>query len=106
MKYKKLIHLVFLPLALAFFMSACGGSDSSNQTQVTDTELVEPDIEPKAESQVLIQKCSTIVDNAFTAIESGDTLVSEDANTSVKLTYNENDTRYVCVVDGNAYILR
>ena len=106
MKYKKILHLAFLPLAVLLLMSACGGSDSSSQTQVTDTEITDPEVEPETETQVLIERCSTIVDNAFTAIESGDTLVSEDANTSVKLTYNENDTRYVCIVDGNAYILR
>lgn len=97
MTYTKLIlKTLFLPLSLILFISACGSSDSGSDNNTPVQGAIE----------VPIETCSEVVTNALTQIESGDTLVAEDANTSVKLTHNEDDSKYVCIVAGKAHLLR
>ena len=93
MQYKRLIQLTFLPFALVLFLSACGDSE------------VQESVVTEAQTTIAVVDC-TLFDDALTQIESGDVLVAEDANTSVKLIHNEDGTKYVCVVNGTAHILR
>ena len=88
-----------LALSLALIVSACSDKKSSDEDTNIDTNNT-------IEDTIIVQDCSDVSDDANTEILSGDTLTSEDANTTVKLTYNEDGSNYVCVVSGGAFIKR
>lgn len=94
MKYTTNITQILLSLSLVLFISACGDKSDSNNGSSEPTEVI------------ALQTCSDVSDDSLTLIESGDTLSPEDVNTSVKITYNEDDTKYVCVLSGTASLLR
>ena len=77
--------LTMLVIGFALSFNAC--SSDSNST----------------EEKMFVSSCSD--DNStFTELASGATLKSENSDTTIKMTHNENGTKYVCTLSGKAYI--
>jgi len=97
---KNLINITII-LSFVLMISAC----SENSEQKSVEQDINVDINTIKDA-ITIQTCSNVSDDANTEILSGDILTSEDSNTTVKLTYNEDGSNYVCLVSGRAFINR
>jgi len=98
---KKKIYII-ATVAVTLFLSACSGgggtSEGGGANQITITTCSTP-------STGTITCGSGTIPNNYTCIESGDTLVKVDSNTTVQIVQNPN-SKMVCIDSGSAYLLR
>jgi|GEM_PF-2088518 len=91
---KKYRYILITTLA-ALFLSACSeGGDASFKDGITNISLAS-------------YPCQTPVDlSSYAALQSGDTVVKEDANAEVIIYHDVNNTKKICLVNGSAHIIR
>ena len=96
-KLKKIISTTILTiLPLSFIACGGGGGDASFKNSET---LVSIDVNCTA--------VPTPVDIAtYIDLNSGDVIVQDDANTTIKTYHDINGTKKVCLVSGTAHIIR
>ena len=82
------IYLIISSIALTLLLSACegGGSDSFFLN---------------SETKITIPNCET-----YENILTGDTIIQDENNTSIKTVFDINGNKKVCTLTGSAYILR
>jgi hypothetical protein len=83
----KKIYLTLSSITLALLLSTCGGGDSSSFEN--------------SQTLITIPSCETYED-----IVTGDTVVQDESNTSIKTVFNTDGTKKVCVLTGSAHIVR
>lgn len=85
----KKIYLIISSITLALLLSACGGGGGSDASF------------DDAQNKITLQMCET-----YTDIQTGDTIIQNETNTSIKTVFNTDGSKKVCVLSGSAYILR
>jgi len=103
MKY--VITILISLTTLTFFITGCGESDDTqtSTSSSSDSSSSTSDVLP---SKVYVEVCSDVSDDGFTQIEAGDDLVSEEANTTVKILQYQDNSKTVCIKSGKAHLLR
>jgi len=84
----KKIILIISSIFLALLFSACGGGDGEGNF---DT----------GQQKINITNCES-----YTTIQTNDLLVKDDSNTTVKIVHDSNGTKTICVLSGNAHLIR
>ena len=82
----KNIYLLTTIMITALFFSACND----------DKEYF-----PSSTTNITLQACET-----YTAILAGDTIVQDEANTTIKTVFDTNGSQKACVLTGSAHIVR
>ncbi len=98
----KTTYLLITLLGILIAMSGCGntvnGFNKSNTTVPTEENSEKIQIETK---------CTTpLVLSTYVELQSGDTLINDEENTSVTLYHDENNEKLVCLNSGKAHIKR
>lgn len=83
------IYLIITTITTAFFLSACGGGGGSDASF------------NNVQNKIIIPDCETYED-----IQTGDTIIQDENNTSIKTLFNTDGSKKVCLLTGSAYILR
>jgi hypothetical protein len=83
--YQKI--LIILSLTLALFFSACGGKSGKD----SGSDLM----------SIAISDCED-----YTDVLTGDIIVEDDENTTIKTIFNTDGSRKVCIISGTAHIER
>ena len=81
------IYLLISSITLALFLSACGDDGDGK----FDT----------GEEKITVTTCENYI-----TLQTNDTLVKDDNNTTVKIIHDSNNTKQVCIVTGSAHIIR
>lgn len=92
MRIKYIISISVITL----FFSACGGGGGSfsNAQEKVDINVT------------CVDNPSAANIDSYITIQSGDTLIKEEDNTSVSIYHDLNDIKKVCLVSGSAYLLK
>ena len=96
MKLNKIKSIIILTIvSLSFIACGDGGSDASftntDSTQNTPIDIV-------------CEKDAEIKD--YIKLASGDVIVEDDNNATIKIYHDINGTKRVCLISGKAYIIR
>ncbi len=92
----KNIIFILNTVLLALLLSACGGGGGSAEDN---------NQEPNIENRVNIVSCDTS-SSTYTTIETGDLLVKDSDNTSVDIIHDSEDSKKVCIISGDAFLIR
>ena len=84
----KNIYLIISSITLALLLSACGGGGSEGSFNNSETLITIPSCE------------------IYEDIITGDTIIQDQNNTSIKTVFNIDGTKKVCVLTGSAHIIR
>lgn len=92
--YKRIITVVvFLVISISF--SACGGGGGSSSFEGGQT-IIQIDV-----------NCTTPATiNTYIPLQSGDTIVKNDDNSSIEIYHDVDGIKKVCIVSGSAQIVR
>lgn len=93
--YIKYISIVSLT---ALFLSACGGEDGSFKGEGSTTISL-------VGITCVTTPTATDIDG-YETLESGDTIIKDDDNTSISIYHDVDGLKKVCLVSGSAHILR
>jgi len=99
MKTKLKIALIATIIALSF--NACSDSDSKSveDSNTTTATTIEIDVECTADT--------TSADiESYITLESGDTIIKDEDNTTVSIFYDAEGNEKICLVEGKAHLLR
>lgn len=98
MRAKYITKLVTFTTAL-LLLSACGGGGGGDASFKDGSTIVPIDI--------ICKTAPTINDiSTYIALQSKDAIVKDDANTIVSIYHDINSNKKVCLVSGNAHIVR
>ena len=94
--YKNVLATTLTTLAM-IGLSACGGGGGGDNADFSNAEQKIP----------IDVNCTTPTTiNTYIPLYSGDVLVQAEANTTIETYHNIDGTKKVCLVSGNAYIIR
>jgi ABC-type methionine transport system permease subunit len=82
----------------ALLLSACGGGGGGDASFSNGTTIVQVDVNCTGATVAAIA--------TYISLNSGDTVVKNDNNTSIKIYHDVNGTKKVCLVSGSAHIVR
>lgn len=94
---KQYFKLTAIAVSIALFLSACGGEDASFKEESTTISLVGIDC--------VTTPTATDIDG-YETLESGDTIIKDDDNTTISIYHDVDGVKKVCLVSGSAHILR
>jgi hypothetical protein len=83
----KVIYKLLIPTLFIFLFNACNNSDGKFNTENGQIEIV---------------TCT----NGTTTIEENDLLVKGTNNTNVKITHNTSGSKEICIISGDAHLIR
>jgi len=100
MRTKLTVALVAI-ITIAISFDACSDSDTkstddSNKTVVTTIEIDVPCTVDTTTSDI----------ESYITLESGDTIIKDEDNTTVSIFYDAEGNEKVCLVEGKAHLLR
>lgn len=89
---KKIITCISVIAAISFFTACSGGGDANYGGTSTKVTIVDCN--------------SSLVISDYTTLESGDTIIKDEDNTTVSTYHDIDGNKTICILSGSAYILR
>jgi hypothetical protein len=77
--------------------TACGGGGGGDSASFKDAQTIIP---------IDINCTTPATISAYITMKSGDVVVKEDDNTTIKIYHDANDNKKVCLVNGSANLVR